>query len=123
MAIKPPKYNKFSAASRKLSDAAVVSVDVPSGVSSDTGKICGTAIQADATVTFFTEKLGMILYPGRDCCGRILVEDLELPFDVTKECRIVTYQEEDKKKLIVQLVDYEELKSENERLKKQLAKK
>ena len=31
--------------------------------------------------------------------------------------------EEDKKKLIVQLVDYEELKSENERLKKQLAKK
>lgn len=29
----------------------------------------------------------------------------------------------DKKKLIVQLVDYEELKSENERLKKQLAKK
>lgn len=31
--------------------------------------------------------------------------------------------EYDKKKLIVQLVDYEELKSENERLKKQLAKK
>ena len=29
--------------------------------------------------------------------------------------------EDDKKKLIVQLVDYEELKSENERLKKQLA--
>jgi cell shape-determining protein MreC len=31
--------------------------------------------------------------------------------------------EEDKEKLIIQLVDYEELKSENERLKKQLAKK
>ena len=31
--------------------------------------------------------------------------------------------EDDKKQLIVQLVDYEELKSENERLKKQLAKK
>ena len=29
--------------------------------------------------------------------------------------------EDDKKKLIVQLVDYEELKSENERLKKQLS--
>lgn len=81
------------------SRAAVVSVDVPSGVSSDTGKICGTAIQADATVTFFTEKLGMMLYPGRDCCGRILVEDLEIPFDVTKECRILTYQAEDRKKL------------------------
>ncbi|WP_294340263.1 hypothetical protein, partial [uncultured Clostridium sp.] len=31
--------------------------------------------------------------------------------------------EDDKKKLIVQLVDYEELKSENERLKKQLIRK
>jgi len=31
--------------------------------------------------------------------------------------------EDDKKKLIVQLVDYEELKFENERLKKQLAKR
>lgn len=31
--------------------------------------------------------------------------------------------EDDKKKLIVQLIDYEELKSENERLKKQLTKK
>ena len=30
--------------------------------------------------------------------------------------------EEDKEKLIIQLVDYEELKSENERLKKQLSK-
>ena len=35
----------------------------------------------------------------------------------------VTHQDIEKKKLIVQLVDYEELKSENERLKKQLAKK
>ncbi len=31
--------------------------------------------------------------------------------------------EDDKKKLIVRLVDYEELKTENERLKKQLAKR
>ena len=30
--------------------------------------------------------------------------------------------EEDKKKLILQLVDYEEIKSENDRLRKRLAK-
>ena len=44
-----------------------------------------------------------------------------------KDCLLYTSdaadEEDDKKKLIVQLVDYEELKSENERLKKQLAKK
>ena len=37
--------------------------------------------------------------------------------------KLVKKLEDDKKKLIVQLVDYEELKSENERLKKQLAKR
>lgn len=36
---------------------------------------------------------------------------------------LVKKLEDDKKKLIIKLVDYEELKSENERLKKQLAKK
>lgn len=83
------------------SKTPVVSVDVPSGISADTGKVCKTAVKADATVTFFTEKLGMMLYPGRDFCGRILVEDLELPFDVTEECKIMTYDEGDLKRLPV----------------------
>lgn len=83
------------------SNAAVISVDVPSGISSDTGKICGIAVKADTTVTFFTEKIGMMLYPGRDYCGKIIVESLELPFDQTEECRIITYKKENLKKLPV----------------------
>ena len=81
------------------STAGILSVDVPSGISSDTGKICGTAVKADTTVTFFTEKLGMMLYPGRNHCGKIIVEDLEVSFDETEECHILTYKEEDLKKL------------------------
>ena len=77
----------------------VVSVDVPSGVASDTGKICGVAVKAVTTVTFFTEKLGMMLYPGRDFCGKILVADLGIPFEQCEECRVVTYTDEDKNKL------------------------
>lgn len=77
----------------------VVSVDVPSGVSSDTGEICGCAVRADATVTFFTWKLGMMLYPGRTNCGRIIVEDLGIPFEKTEDCRIVTYTAKDLKLL------------------------
>ena len=80
-------------------DAPVVAVDVPSGVSSDTGKICGIAVKASKTITFFTEKLGMILYPGRECCGEIIVADLGIPFRECKECKVITYTEEDMKKL------------------------
>lgn len=81
------------------SDAKVIAVDVPSGVSSDTGKICGLAVKADATVTFFTEKLGMMIYPGRDFCGKIMVADLGIPFQGCEEYQAITYTEEDIEKL------------------------
>ena len=77
----------------------VIAIDVPSGISSDTGKVCGTAVEADVTVTFFTEKLGMLLYPGRDYCGKIKVADLGIPFERSEECQIITYNEQDLKKL------------------------
>lgn len=80
-------------------DAPVVAIDVPSGVSSDTGKVCGNAVKADVTVTFFTEKLGLMLYPGREYCGKIKVADLGIPFDKSEECQTITYNSEDMKKL------------------------
>lgn len=76
-------------------DAKIVAIDVPSGISSDTGKVCGVAVKADTTVTFFTEKLGILLYPGRECCGEIKVADLGIPFETCEECRVITYTEED----------------------------
>lgn len=76
-------------------EAKVVSVDVPSGISADTGKICGIAVKADVTITFFTEKLGMILYPGREHCGKIIVDSLDMPFDVTEDCVRIIFEEND----------------------------
>lgn len=55
------------------------SVDVPSGLSSDTGQVLGCAVRADATVTFGYMKRGMILYPGRDIAGKCFVEDIGFP--------------------------------------------
>ena len=80
-------------------DAKIIAVDVPSGISSDTGKICGAAVKADVTVTFFSEKLGMMIYPGRDFCGKIMVADLGIPFGNCEEYQAVTYTEEDALKL------------------------
>lgn len=78
---------------------SVVAIDVPSGVSADTGKICGCAVKANATVTFFNWKLGLLLYPGRECCGEIIVADLGIPFEKSEECQVITYQKEDLKRL------------------------
>ncbi|MCI9068266.1 MAG: NAD(P)H-hydrate dehydratase [Lachnospiraceae bacterium] len=54
----------------------VVSVDIPSGISAETGQILGTAVRADVTVTFGYEKLGTILYPGTRYAGRRIVADI-----------------------------------------------
>jgi len=61
------------------SDVPVVAVDVPSGISSDTGEILGEAIMADYTVTFGLAKRGHLLYPGAEYTGRLFVEDIGFP--------------------------------------------
>lgn len=58
------------------SGTSVVSVDIPSGISSDTGDVLGGAIKADYTVTFGLPKRGHLLYPGAGYTGRLFVEDI-----------------------------------------------
>lgn len=77
----------------------IVSIDIPSGISSDSGEVCGIAVKADVTITFFSEKLGMMLYPGYDYCGKIQVADLGIPFENADECRMIIYQDQDLEKL------------------------
>lgn len=57
----------------------VMSVDMPSGVDSETAQILGGAIKADHTVTFAAAKPGLYIYPGKACAGEIHVIDIGVP--------------------------------------------
>ncbi|MBQ9512849.1 MAG: NAD(P)H-hydrate dehydratase [Lachnospiraceae bacterium] len=51
--------------------AHVVSVDMPSGIDTDTGEVLGCAVQADETVTFDFVKAGAVFYPGSSFAGKV----------------------------------------------------
>jgi NAD(P)H-hydrate epimerase len=69
----------------------VVSVDVPSGVNASTGEVPGAVVDATATVTFGSPKLGLVVAPGRFRAGRVHVAPIGLP-PAEHEHELVTAQ-------------------------------
>ena len=64
-----------------------IAIDIPSGMSGDTGEIFGTVFKADETVTVQCIKRGLIVTKYRECVGKITVcpigymdEDIETGF-------------------------------------------
>jgi NAD(P)H-hydrate epimerase len=58
--------------------APVLAVDIPSGVDGLTGEAGDEAVRADVTVTFAALKPGLVLLPGRQRCGEVVVADIGL---------------------------------------------
>ncbi len=59
--------------------APVLSLDIPSGVDSDTGAVEGEAVRAELTGTFALAKIGLANSPGHEFAGRIELLDIGLP--------------------------------------------
>ncbi len=72
----------------------VVGVDIPSGISADTGRILGRAVRCDMTVTFEYIKYGMLLNEGREYSGDIRCKSIGLyvPEDVKKMAEVLRDQ-------------------------------
>ncbi|MEV7544646.1 NAD(P)H-hydrate dehydratase [Streptomyces sp. NPDC089915] len=61
--------------------AAVVAVDLPSGVDADTGEVAGSAVTADVTVTFGAYKPGLLTDPGASRVGAVRLVDIGLDLE------------------------------------------
>lgn len=78
----------------------VISVDMPSGVNADTGKIMGVCIKADITVTFSCMKVGMMLPPGNMYTGKVIISDIGIPDSAYEgNTSVITYRDKCEVKL------------------------
>lgn len=98
-----PVQGAFENAVKEInsSDNIVYSIDIPSGISGDSGKVMGVAVKADVTVTFGVYKLGIVLYPGCEYAGEIKLADIgftQKAIDHIK-CKTFTYEPEDLEKI------------------------
>ncbi|MDB5816097.1 MAG: yjeF-related family protein [Rhodocyclales bacterium] len=57
----------------------VMSLDVPSGIDADTGRIMGVAVRASHTSSFIALKPGLLTLNGPDHCGELTLHTLDLP--------------------------------------------
>lgn len=73
------------------SSSYVFSVDIPSGISADTGAVLGEAVKANQTITFGFGKLGLFLYPGYEYAGKVSIEDIGFPIFALTELSPKTF--------------------------------
>ena len=80
-----------------VSTAPALALDIPSGLNADTGASLGSAVRADATITFIGLKRGLFTAEGPEFCGEILFSDLETPAaihaEVGAEARLIDHDE------------------------------
>lgn len=78
-----PASGLFEEAIHLLNDhtgeSPVISVDIPSGIASDTQELIGPAVKADLTVTFTAPKPGTVLPPASDYCGELVIAPIGSP--------------------------------------------
>ncbi|MBO5650086.1 MAG: NAD(P)H-hydrate dehydratase [Selenomonas sp.] len=66
----------------------VLSIDIPSGVDADTGRISTVAVMADMTLTLGLPKVGHLLSPGADMTGQLIVDDIGIPQSLLQSDKI-----------------------------------
>jgi ADP-dependent NAD(P)H-hydrate dehydratase / NAD(P)H-hydrate epimerase len=87
-----PVRGRYGAAIELLNDLGrpVLAVDIPSGLSADTGQPLGRALMADWTATFGLVKQGLALDAG-EYVGELTLVDISIPPRVVESLGTMTY--------------------------------
>ena len=67
--------------SLNASKIPVIAIDMPSGIDAATGAVLGAGVKAALTVTLTRKKPGLLLAPGRDHAGTVVVADIGVDRD------------------------------------------
>ena len=74
-----------------FSRATIVSVDLPSGLQSNSSRIVGPAVQADLTVTFTALKPCLVLPPACQLAGDVVVSEIGNPEELLESGELNSY--------------------------------
>lgn len=66
-------------ADMNASAAPVIAIDIPSGLHADSGRVLGVGVSAELCVSFIALKRGMFTGDARNCCARVVFDDLGVP--------------------------------------------
>lgn len=69
----------------------IVAIDIPSGLDANSGLVLGACIQAQLTVTFGLAKRGLLVQPGAQAVGELVIVDISLPCSVIEKETIRDY--------------------------------
>lgn len=74
----------------------IISIDLPTGISGNSGLVMLKAIKADYTYTFFRKKPAHLILPGKEYCGKVIVLDIGISSTVLKNIEDIKIQENHK---------------------------
>ncbi|WP_251551977.1 NAD(P)H-hydrate dehydratase [Neobacillus muris] len=86
--VRPPLDQVISMVNDYSGRIPIISVDIPSGLSSDTGIAAGEAIKADRTVTFVFPKKGFFLQDGPMHVGEWKAANISVPATAAAELKL-----------------------------------
>lgn len=88
----------------ETNQSAIVSIDIPSGLNSDSGQLIGEAVIADTTVTMTAPKPANVLPPAARHNGELIVADIGSPRELIQEAQpqLFVTEESDARRWLIQ---------------------
>ncbi len=72
----------------------IVAVDIPTGLNADTGEVEHSCPHADLTVTLGLPKPGLYNFPGAGRAGRVVIADIGIPSELSRDIQTELITEE-----------------------------